>query len=195
MLNVGIYIYENAEVLDFSGPFEVFCTSSRLGESGELFNVFLVGETGEAVNARGGFSVNPKFGFHDHPEIDVLIVVGGVHTEEIKKSEVLQWVACEAEKAKLVASVCTGAFILAEAGVLKSQNVTTHWEDIPDLRKNYKKLIVHENKRWIDEGHIVTSGGISAGIDMSLYLVSKLHSIGLAEKTAHQMEFDWTKNS
>lgn len=194
-MNIGIFIYDQAEVLDFSGPFEVFSTSSRLNTSGELFNVFLIGETGEAVNARGSFSVNPTFGFHDHPKIDVLIVVGGVHTGEIKKPKVLKWIASEANKAKLVASVCTGAFLLAEAGVLKNQNVTTHWEDIPNLRKNYTKLIVHENKRWIDEGNIVTSGGISAGIDMSLYLVSKLHSIELAEKTARQMEFDWTKNS
>lgn len=194
-MNIGIYIYDQAEVLDFSGPFEVFSTASRLSEPAGLFNAFLVGETGGAVNARGNFSVNPTFGFHDHPKIEVFIIVGGVHTKEIKKPEVLKWIACEAGKAKLVASVCTGAFLLAEAGVLKNQNVTTHWEDIPDLRKNYNQLIVHENKRWIDEGNIVTSGGISAGIDMSLYLVSKLHSIELAEKTAHQMEFDWTKNS
>jgi transcriptional regulator GlxA family with amidase domain len=94
----------------------------------------------------------------------------------------------------LVASVCTGAFLLAEAGVLSNQNVTTHWEDIPDLQKNFPSLHVHKNKRWIDEGDIVTSAGISAGIDMSLHLVSKLYSKELAEKTAKQMEFDWTKS-
>lgn len=194
-MNIGIYIYDQVEVLDFSGPFEVFSTSSRINESGAAFSVFLVSETGKTVNARGGFSVNPTFGFHDHPQIDLLIVAGGVHTEEIKKTKVLHWVASTAKKAKLVASVCTGAFILAEARVLSNQNVTTHWEDIPDLQKNYPSLHVHKNKRWIDEGDIVTSAGISAGIDMSLHLVSKSHSRELAEKTAKQMEFDWTKNS
>ena len=194
-MNIGIYIYDQAEVLDFSGPFEVFSTSSRINTCGEPFNVFLVGETGKTVTARAGFSVNPSYGFHDHPPIDLLIIAGGVHTEEIKKPKVINWVATTAKKAKLVASVCTGVFLLAEAGVLSNQNVTTHWEDIPDLQKSYPNLQVHKNKRWIDEGNIVTSAGISAGIDMSLHLVSKLHSKELAEKTAQQMEFDWTKNS
>ena len=193
-MNIGIYIYDQAEVLDFSGPFEVFSTSSRICESGEPFNVFLISETGKTVTAREGFSVNPTFGFHDHPQIDLLMVVGGVHTVEIKKSKVLNWVASTAKKAKLVSSVCTGVFLLAEAGVLSNQNVTTHWEDIPDLRKSYPHLSVHENKRWVDEECIVTSAGISAGIDMSLHLVSKLHSEELAVKTAEQMEFDWTRN-
>jgi transcriptional regulator GlxA family with amidase domain len=194
-MNIGIYIYNQAEVLDFSGPFEVFSTASRLDVAVEPFSVFLVSETGKTVTARAGFSVNPTFGFHDHPHIDLLVIAGGVHTEEIKKSQVLHWIASTAKKAKLVASVCTGAFLLAEAGVLSNQNVTTHWEDIPDLRKNYPNLHVHANKRWIDEGQIVTSAGISAGIDMSLHLVSRLHSKELAEKTAKQMEFDWTKCS
>ncbi|MEO1619529.1 MAG: DJ-1/PfpI family protein, partial [Cyanobacteria bacterium J06632_3] len=99
------------------------------------------------------------------------------------------------KQAKLVASVCTGAFLLAEAGVLSTQKVTTHWEDIPDLRKSYPKLDVLENQRWVDEGTIITSGGISAGIDMSLHLVGKTHGLELAEKTAKQMEFEWTKNT
>lgn len=192
-MNIGIYIYDQAEVLDFAGPFEVFSTSARLNESDEQFSVFLVSETGTAVTARAGFSVNPSFGFHDHPQIDVLIVVGGVHTEEMKKTVVLNWIARKAKKAKLIASVCTGAFLLAESGVLSSQNVTTHWEDIPDLQKNYSSLHVHENMRWVDEGTIVTSAGISAGIDMSLHLIRKLHSEELALKTAKQMEFDWIK--
>lgn len=193
-MNIGIYIYDQAEVLDFAGPFEVFSTASRLSESSSLFNVFLVGEKKEPVTARGGFRVNPAFGFHDDLHIDVLIVAGGVHTEEIKKTNVLQWLAHEASKTKLVASVCTGAFLLAQAGVLKNHNVTTHWEDIPDLQKKYENLYVHKNKRWVDEGNIITSAGISAGIDMSLHIVSRLHSSELAERTAKQMEFDWTKN-
>lgn len=194
-MNVGIYIYNKAEVLDFSGPFEVFSTASRVCPSGNPFNVFLVSETGQTVTARAGYSVNPSFGFHNHPDMDILIVVGGVHTEELTKTAVLDWIAAQAQKVQLVASVCTGAFLLAEAKVLTTENVTTHWEDIPDLRAQYPNLIVHASQRWVDEGDLVTSGGISAGIDMSLHLVSKLYSLELAEKTARQMEFDWTQNS
>lgn len=192
-MNVGLYIYDQAEVLDFSGPFEVFSTASRICPSEKPFNVFLVSETGDTVHARGGYSVNPSFGFHNHPQIDVMIVVGGVHTEEISKKRVLKWIAEQGKNAQLVASVCTGAFLLAEARVLTNEHVTTHWEDIPDLRASYPNLTVKESTRWVDEGRIVTSGGITAGIDMSLHLVSRLHSPELAENTARQMEFDWQK--
>ncbi len=192
-MNVGIYIYNEAEVLDFSGPFEVFSTASRICPNETPFTVFLIGETGKIVNARGGYCVKPSYGFHNHPEIDVLIVVGGVHTAEISKAHVIGWIAEKAEKATLVASVCTGAFLLAEARILTTQHVTTHWEDVPDLQVNYPDLTIHESSRWVDEGSVVTSGGISAGIDMSLHLVSRLYSSELAEKTARQMEYDWTK--
>jgi len=194
-LNVGIYIYENAEVLDFSGPFEVFSTANRLSDSNQAFEVFLVAEKDAPVNARGAYSVNPHYDFSNHPEIDVLIVVGGVHTDELNKTNVIKWIAINSEKAETVASVCTGAFILAEAGLLSGLNVTTHWEDIQDLRKSYPALSVIDGQRWVDEGKYLTSGGISAGIDMSLHLVSKLVGIELAEKTAKQMEFEWRKNS
>lgn len=193
-MNVGIYIYDQAEVLDFSGPFEVFSTASRICDADPPFNVFLVGETGKTVMARGGFQVHPSFGFGHHPLLQVLLVAGGVHTEEIKKKQVTDWIAAQAEKAELVASVCTGVFLLAQAGVVTDQKVTTHWEDIPDLRNQYPDLTVLETRRWVDQGTVVTSGGISAGIDMSLYLVSRLHSLQLAEKTARQMEFDWHGN-
>ena len=193
-MNIGIYIYDEAEVLDFSGPFEVFSTASRLSKTPNLFSVFLIGETSKIVTARGGYAVSPAYGISDHPSIDVLIVVGGVHTGEMKKPLVLKWITEASKQAKLVASVCTGAFLLAEAGVLSNHKVTTHWEDTPDLRKSYPNLEVLENQRWVDEGTIITSGGISAGIDMSLHLVSKIHGLELAEKTAKQMEFDWTKN-
>lgn len=194
-MNVGIYIYDQAEVLDFSGPFEVFATASRLASSSDLFNVFLIGETGEPVLARGGYSVNPKYGFHNHPLIDILIVAGGVHTAEMSKAHVIDWIAKQANNVQLIASVCTGAFLLAEAKVLTNENVTTHWEDIPSLRASYPTLTVHEAERWVDEGDIVTSGGIAAGIDMSLHLVSRFHTLKLAENTAKQMEFDWSNNS
>ena len=194
-MNIGIYIYDQAEVLDFSGPFEVFSTASRICHNEDPFKVFLVSETGQVVTARGGYLVTPSYGFHNHPPLDILLVVGGVHTKELRKAKVIHWISQQAKKVKLVASVCTGAFLLAEAGILTTQNVTTNWGDIPDLRASYPDLTVHESSRWVDEGFVVTSGGISAGIDMSLHLVSRLHSSELAEKTARQMEFYWTKNS
>jgi transcriptional regulator GlxA family with amidase domain len=194
-LNVAIYIYDNAEVLDFSGPFEVFSTASRLSIPTNFFNVFLVAEQNAPVNARGGFSVNPHYDFNDHPLIDILIVAGGIHTEELQKTTVIDWVAKVEKSAQLVASVCTGAFILAEAGLLANLNVTTHWEDIDDLQSSYPDLRVIKSQRWVDQGRFITSAGISAGIDMSLHLVSRLAGPGLAENTAHQMAFEWCKNA
>lgn len=194
-MNVGIFIYENAEVLDFSGPFEVFSTASRLSNPEGFFNVFLVAEENSSVCARGGYNINPHYDLNDHPKIDLLIVVGGIHSEELEKPTVISWVSTISKNATIVASVCTGAFLLAKAGVLSNLEVTTHWEDIVDLRKSYPDLTVIENQRWVDQGKFVTSGGISAGIDMSLHLVSKVVDLELAEKTAKQMEFEWCKNS
>jgi transcriptional regulator GlxA family with amidase domain len=147
------------------------------------------------VTARANYWMKPHYSFANHPAIDVLIVVGGVHTAELNKQPVLDWISQQAKQAKWVASVCTGAFLLAEAKVLTDQTVTTHWQDIADLQHAYPSLQVVENQRWVDQGKWITSGGISAGIDMSLYLVSKIHDLALAEKTAKQMEFDWTKNT
>lgn len=194
-MNIGIYIYDQAEVLDFSGPFEVFSTANRLIETTNKFNVFLIAEQEKPVIARGEYSVNPHYNFHNHPEIDLLIVAGGVHTAEMTKANVIKWVSRVAKKAQLVTSVCTGAFILAEAGLLRNRKVTTHWEDIDDLKRAYADLTVIEAQRWVDEGSIVTSGGISAGIDMSLHLVARVISPELAAKTAKQMEFDWRQNA
>lgn len=194
-MNIGIYIYPQAEVLDFSGPFEVFSTANRLCLESQRSNVILIGESGNPVMARGGYQVIPDYGFHNHPPLDVLIVVGGVHTSEMNKPQVIDWIACQAQTVTYLASVCTGVFLLAQARALRSTKVTTHWEDIADLSATFPELEVVEGVRWVDQGDQVTSGGISAGIDMSLHLVSKLFDQSLAEKTARQMEFCSTKNS
>lgn len=189
-MNVGIYIYDDAEVLDFAGPYEVFAVASRLQSEGERISVSLIGETGGIVRARNGFRVIPDFSFSDHPSLDLLIVAGGIHTAELEKPQVIEWIRSVAGSAGLVASVCTGAFLLAEAGLLDGLPVTTHWEDIPDLRSSYPSLEVKENVRWLRAGRMATSAGISAGIDMSLALVSEFFGVGLAERTARQMEYD-----
>jgi len=193
-LNIGIYIYDEAEVLDFSGPFEVFSTASRFLEASEKFNVFLIAEQSGSVTARGGYDINTNYNINNHPKLDLLVVAGGVHTQEMKKINVITWINDVSKETNITASVCTGAFLLAEAKVITTHKVTTHWEDIADLKESFPSLDVQENVRWVDEDTIVTSGGISAGIDMSLHLVSRIHSMELAEKTASQMEFTWTKN-
>ncbi|QEY16226.1 DJ-1/PfpI family protein [Cellvibrio sp. KY-GH-1] len=192
-MNVGIYIYDDAEVLDFSGPFEVFSTAARVNGTPDLFSVYLIGETGRSVTARAGFKVIPDYSIHKHPALDLLVVVGGVHSGEMEKNTVMVWLKQQCDRVPLVATVCTGIFLLANATDLGNVEVTTHWEDIPELRQQFPALVVQEKIRWVDAGSLVTSGGISAGIDMSLYLVSRLHSRDLAEKTARQMEYDWNQ--
>jgi transcriptional regulator GlxA family with amidase domain len=147
------------------------------------------------VTARAGYQVLPAYGFNNHPHIDLLVIPGGVHDAELQKPAVMQWISRQGKQAKLVASVCTGAFLLAEAGILTNQRATTHWGDIEALQKGYPDLKVHADARWVDEGLVVTSAGISAGIDMSLHLVERLHGLELAEKTARQMEYDWNKKA
>lgn len=188
-MNIGIYIYHQAEVLDFAGPFEVFSTAKRLGA--DSLNVFLVSESNEPVFARGGFKVLPDYTIQNHPQIDLLVVVGGVHTTEMCKSNILSWLASIAPQANEVASVCTGAFLLAKSDLLDGHTVTTHWEDIPDLSSQFPNLKVIGNRRWVTSGKYTTSGGISAGIDMSLHLISKHHGLEFAQTVARQMEYNW----
>ena len=190
-MNIGIYIYDQAEVLDFSGPFELFSVANRLANL--AWNIWLVAEVESLVEARGVFQVKPHYSIQNVPELDVLIVVGGVHSDELRKTEVINWIRKTAEKTRITGSVCTGAFLLAEAGLLDGLEVTTHWEDISDLHRNYKNLQVREGISWIEQGKLFTAAGISAGIDMSLELVSRLASAELAERTATQMEYTWNR--
>lgn len=191
---IGIYIYDEAEVLDFAGPYEVFSTAARIADGDPKLQVFLIGETGLRVAARAGFKVQPDYGFHDCPDLDVLIVAGGVHEPEMTKASVIAWLMQQSNKTMLVASVCTGVFLLAQAGIVDGCQVTTHWQDVADLRTRFPQLAVVENRRWIDQGRVLTSGGISAGIDMSLHLLRRLSGYGVAQATAKQMEFSWTSN-
>jgi transcriptional regulator GlxA family with amidase domain len=188
-MQVGIYLFPDAEVLDFAGPFEVFTTAARLAGAPPPFRSCLIGEHGGPVRARGGMVVQPHHGFDDHPPLDVLIVAGGVHEPEMDRPRVREWIAARAAGGALLASVCTGVFLLARAGVLGACRVTTHHEDIAELRRLHPELEVVEGVRWVDAGDRVTSGGISAGIDMSLHLVERLAGPQLAERTARQMEF------
>lgn len=193
---VGIFIYPDAEVLDFSGPFEVFSTACRLRDSSEAsLTPLLIAETLEPVQARGGFVVQPHYSISDHPELDILIVAGGVHLEVMERPSVQRWLQHQAHKVEILASVCTGVFLLAQAGVIHKQKVTTHWEDQDELKSRYPSLEVTSGQRWIDcpqnRPRLITSAGISAGIDMSLFILSLTDDLSLAKSTARQMEFDW----
>ena len=193
-IDIGIFIYEGAEVLDFAGPFEVFSTASRLDKQAGI-NVILISEVDQLVPARYGFTVKPNFTIDQHPKLDLLLIPGGVHTKELEKKPVINWIKEQATTVPNIASVCTGAFLLAEAGLLKGRTVTTHWEDIPELRQTYPDITVSEGVRWLEDGSITTSAGISAGIDMSLAIVRKHFGIDLARRTARQMEYDWVEKA
>lgn len=197
---VGIFVYDEVEVLDFAGPLEVFTTASRVFLRGAPsapppFAVTLIADRRRTVRARAGLRVEADAGFADHPPLDLLIVPGGVVDAELVREDVVAWVRRTAASVPLTASVCTGAFLLAKAGLLDGRRVTTHWEDIADLRGQFPALRVESGPLWIDEGGIVTSAGISAGIDMSLHLVGRLAGATLSERTARQLEFERAKSS
>jgi transcriptional regulator GlxA family with amidase domain len=193
---VGIYIFDDVEVLDFAGPFEVFSTASRVHrrqhpDSRPPFGVFTVGLSRAPVRTRGGMVVTPEFAFGEHPPIDVLLIPGGVVTAEMQKAALITWIASAARSAEVTASVCTGAFLLGKAGLLAGRSATTHWEDVADLRNLLPDSRVREGVRWVDEGDVITSAGISAGLDMSLHLVARFAGRDLAELTARQMDYEW----
>ena len=196
---VGIYIYDDVEVLDLGGPFEVFSTASRVKAKFnpaalKPFEVFTVADKMRPIRARAGLTVQPSFDITNHPALDVLIIPGGVHTAELERDSIIQWIARTAAKAELTASVCTGAFLLAKAGLLRGKTITTHWEDIADFRAMFPDIMVRDDTRWVDAGEIITSAGISAGIDMSLHLVARLESGELAVRTARQMDYEWHRH-
>ncbi len=199
-MNVGIFIFHDIEVLDLGGPFEVFSVATRVKArldpaSPPPFNVFTIGETTAPIHARGGLIVTPAFSFTDHPPIDLLIIPGGIVSAELKKENIIHWITTTSAKAKLTASVCTGSFLLAQAGLLTGKRATTHWSDIEEMKSLFPKVTVEDQVRFIDQGHIITSAGISAGIDMSLHLVSRLQSESLAIATARQMDYRWIRDS
>ena len=195
---VGILVFDQVEVLDFAGPYEVFTTAARVHnrlnpDEPKLFDVFTVGVSLDAIQARAGLRVLPDHDFNIHPVIDVLIVPGGVVIEQLNNTHVIDWIKSTATQCSLVASVCTGAFLLAKADLLDNKQATTHWEDQNDLRQQFPAITVESDVRWIDTGYVITSAGISAGIDMCLHIVERMMGRALAEAAARQMEYRWTR--
>jgi transcriptional regulator GlxA family with amidase domain len=197
-LRVAILAFDDVEALDLAGPYEVFTTASRMQQRATpagppLFEVTCVARSRGPIRMRAGLCVLPGHGFDNAPNPDVLIVPGGVVDVAMQCSATLDWIARTSHAASITASVCTGAFLLAASHVLTNEQVTTHWEDIADLCNQFPSLDVRANVRWVDQGHIVTSAGITAGIDMSLHLVARLAGEPLAQRTARQMDFAWTR--
>ncbi len=195
MTRVGILVYDDVEVLDCCGPFEVFATASRValrrGSAKPPFAVQIIGATDRTVVARGGLRLLASATISDRPPVDILVVPGGVTGDAEGDPRLINWITETAANATLTASVCTGAFLLATAGVLAGRPATTHWEDADDLERRFPAIAVRRDVRWVDDGDVVTSAGISAGIDMTLHLVRRLQSEDLARATARQMDYAW----
>ena len=192
MKNVAILIFDEVEVLDFCGPFEVFSVTGKRSNLNP-FHVYTVAQTVKPILARNNLSVNPSHSLTDCPEPDVLLVPGGYGTRtEMNNPTVIDWINQGAEKAELILSGCTGALLLAKAGLLDGLSATTHHGAIDLLNEIAPKTKVLESERIVDNGKIILSAGISAGIDMSLYVVSRLLGEAEAEETAAYMEYDWS---
>jgi transcriptional regulator GlxA family with amidase domain len=196
MTRIGILIFPDVEVLDFCGPFEVFSTT-RLKEPRERadpcpFEVKLVAETLSPVTCTGGLRVLPDHDFGSCPPLDVLVVPGGYGTrEQVTNPAVVAWVKTQAAGAKWVTSVCTGSFLLGVAGLLKDKPATTHWQSLDRMAAAFPDVSVDRERQVVECGNVLTSAGISAGIDLALLLVAKLLSEPVARATAKHMEYPY----
>lgn len=199
-LTVGILVFDQVEVLDVAGPFEVF-TVTRLNkelrqEESSPFRVLLVSENMDQVSAVGGLRFSPDVTQDNCPELDLLIVPGGWGTRtQVKNANLLKWIANKSRRTRLTGSVCTGSSLLGEAGLLEGRQATTHWRTFDFLRRVAPKAYIREDLRVTMDGSIFTSAGISAGIDMALHIVSYLFGTKTGEATSRQMEYPYPQNN
>jgi transcriptional regulator GlxA family with amidase domain len=193
---VGILIFDDVEVLDFCGPFEVFATTQipepdAQDEAAYPFQVITIAERAATVRCVGGLLVQPHHTIEDHPPLDILVVPGGWGTRrEARNERLLDWIAARDRQTALTTSVCTGAFLLAARGLLDGREATTHWGSIARLRQTHPAVQVRDDRRWVDTGRIITSAGVSAGIDMALHVVARLLGPDVARATARRMEYE-----
>jgi transcriptional regulator GlxA family with amidase domain len=194
MRTVAILIFDDVEVLDFAGPFEVFSVTRELAGN-QLFNVHTVGLNPGTVRARNGLKVVPEHTLESVPQPHVLIIPGGQGTRALlHQSSVIDWIRRKTPKTELVASVCTGSLLLAKAGLLAGQPATTHYKCFDLLRELEPTALVREDLRFTDTERVLTGAGISAGIDLSLHIVARLHGADTAQRTAAYMEYHWTND-
>ncbi len=188
--HAAILLFDEVEVLDFAGPFEVFSVCGRRSQL-EPFLVTTVSERGQSIRARNGLVVTPTHSFASCPPIDLLLVPGGFGTRrEMRNPVVLEWVAKHGRSCELLLSVCTGALVLGSAGLLDGLAATTHHMAFPELRAAAPHTAILDDARIVDNGRVILSSGVSAGIDMSLHVVARLHGDDLARETARYMEYE-----
>ena len=193
---MGILIFEDVEVLDFCGPFEVF-SATRLNEEKRLeelspFDVFLVAETREPVVTSGRMKVLPDYDLDDCPALDLLVVPGGWGTRrEMNNERLLKWIVDRSAQVETLSSVCTGALLLGKAGLLDGKRATTHWRSLDWMQELFPKTVVDRQLHFVEEGSLFTSAGISAGIDMALRVVSRYFGDAIARATAKHMEYPY----
>lgn len=193
---IAILLYNDVEELDFVGPFEVFQIAAVLAareraSQESAWHVFTIAEQAGIVTTSGGLQIQPHFTMENHPPIDVLLIPGGDASKVGENAVVLDWLKAVTAQARFNTSVCTGAFVLGALGLLDGHNATTHRGSLDSLAERFPKTRVQCDVRWVDEGSLITSAGISAGIDMSLHLVERLLGREAAEKIARYMEYTW----
>ncbi len=188
---VGILLFDDVEVLDFAGPFEVFSVTSR-DNGTKPFEVSTISQEGQMITARNGLRVQPDYSFRTAPKFDILIIPGGygAREREVHNDTLVNWIAAEMTRVQLMTSVCTGAFLLAKAKLLQGKKATTHWASLERLQQEFPEIKVQQGVKFVDEGNIITSGGISAGINMSFHVIKRLLGPEIARQTAKRMEYD-----
>ena len=189
---VAILAFDDMEVLDFAGPYEVFNVAGELGE-GHPFSVFSVGVTGGPVVGRGGFTVLPTYALADAPVPDLVVVPGGFGARAVAKDDrVLDWVRDRAAEVELLLSVCTGALVLASAGLLAGRPATTHHDCFDELAVISPTTRVVRGQRFVrSSDRILTSAGVSAGVDLALHVVELLAGRETRDRTVTEMEWMW----
>ena len=191
---VGIVVFPDVEVLDFCGPFEVFSVTridqERRREEPSPFEVFLVAEGPGPIVTTGGMKVMPDHTLESCPTLDVLVVPGGWGARaEMKNARLVSWIRERAKQVETLTSVCTGSMLLGQAGLLDGRHATTHWGALQWMRDSFPAVTVEDKLHVVEDGHVLTSAGISAGIDMALRVVARYHGESVARNTARTMEY------
>ena len=186
--NVGIVLFEGAEELDWAGPWEVF-TMAALGC--DDLTVVTIAQTSGPVRCAKGLRVLPDHSFDDCPKLDLVLVPGGQGTRvEVENEALLAWLGEVARQCQWVTSVCTGSLLLHGAGLTAGRRITTHWGYVSAMRERAPDAEVLEGVRYVRDGNLVTAAGVSAGIDMSLWLVGQIFGVERARQTQRFMEYD-----
>ena len=193
---VGIVLFEDIEVLDFCGPFEVFAATrldeARRREEPSPFEVWLIAENNAPVVTAGGMEVVPHHSFASCPRLDILVVPGGWGTRrELNNPAMLDWLRLRAPEVETLTSVCTGALLLGAAGLLDGRRATTHWRSLDWLRESFPAVTVEDDHHVVEDGPILTSAGISAGIDLALKVVARYCGEAVARTTARHLEYPY----